>query len=67
MSNPPKTISNPIKTTICIKSFFFCGKYEASREKNNTHNPIMEGMYDVNESLSLNRLTKIPQIIRKIP
>ena len=44
MSKPPKTTTNPIKTTICIKSFFLLGTYKAKREKNNIQTPIKEGM-----------------------
>lgn len=44
ISKPPKTTTNPIKTTICIKSFFLLGTYKAKREKNNIQTPIKEGM-----------------------
>tara|TARA_B100000927_G_scaffold77407_1_gene61672 strand:+ start:222 stop:476 length:255 start_codon:yes stop_codon:yes gene_type:complete len=66
-SRPPKKITSPNITTICINNFFLVGNFIAKNEKIIIGKANIEGIKDVKDVLSLIKLMTKPQIKRKKP
>tara|TARA_Y100001970_G_scaffold62641_1_gene80060 strand:+ start:351 stop:728 length:378 start_codon:yes stop_codon:yes gene_type:complete len=66
-SKPPRNVTKPKKTTICINNFFLVSNFSDKYEKIKIGNPIIDGINEVIESLSLTKLIIIPQNIKNDP
>ena len=66
-SAPPKKVTSPNITAMCInRDLFFSNNIANSPHKNNGR-PRREGMYEVKDWLSLTKLTNMPQTSNMIP
>ena len=66
-SKPPRAIISPKNTTMCIINFFLLEINNANVEKSRIGIPKIEGINDVDDELSVIKLTNIPQDMRNIP
>ena len=55
ISNPPKKITSPKITTICINNFFFDANLIAKYENIVKGKPRNDGIYEVKDELPLNK------------
>ena len=65
--NPPKKMNKPIKTFKCMKSFCLAGKRSDNSPKMKIGDPIIAGIYDVSDLLSLMDETKTKKTINTAP